>query len=199
MRGRAALALIGTVLLCAAADAGAASDKHARERCAMRGVTVAENARARIYRLSPPGETDSYGCLKKTGRATRLAFEGGGGAHYDGQSFRLRGTRAAAVEQFCLDTDCSYEAHSIELRTGRPIRKVKRFALSIDLELGAGGSFAVIEQPDVEKAEYVVIAVDSGGFRLLDHGAAVDPHSLAVAGSTVYWTASGQPHSATLR
>jgi hypothetical protein len=45
---------------------------------------------------------------------------------------------------------------------------------------------------------YEVHALDKSGTRLLAVGADIDPKSLALAGSTLYWTQSGKPMSATL-
>ena len=47
-------------------------------------------------------------------------------------------------------------------------------------------------------AEYEVHAVDKTGSRLLASGAEIDPHSLALAGSTLYWTQGGKPMSSKL-
>lgn len=192
--------MLGVVGLFAAVNASASPERHARERCATRGTTVAENARARIYRVT---HADSYwyGCITRTGRTTLLGDEGGGGSHDFAQFFRLRKTRAAFAQQHCLDTACFYDARSVELRTGRTIRRSKEpEGLALDLELGFGGSFALVTtQPASNVYTYSVIAVDSDGKRVLAEGEDIDPHSLAVAGRTVYWSAAGQPHSARLR
>ncbi len=45
---------------------------------------------------------------------------------------------------------------------------------------------------------FEIHAVDKTGSRLLASGGAIDPHSLALAGSTLYWTQEGKPMSATL-
>jgi hypothetical protein len=46
--------------------------------------------------------------------------------------------------------------------------------------------------------EYAVEAADSTGNRLLASGQGIDPASLALAGSTLYWTQGGKPASAAL-
>jgi hypothetical protein len=45
---------------------------------------------------------------------------------------------------------------------------------------------------------YQVHAVDKTGSRVLAAGTNIDPHSLALAGSTLYWTQGGKPESAVL-
>jgi len=47
-------------------------------------------------------------------------------------------------------------------------------------------------------AEYQVIKVDRYGERLLASGMDIDPHSLVLGGSMLYWTQGGKPSSATL-
>jgi hypothetical protein len=46
--------------------------------------------------------------------------------------------------------------------------------------------------------EYAVEAADEAGKRLLASGPGIDPTSLALAGSTLYWTQGGKPASAVL-
>jgi hypothetical protein len=50
----------------------------------------------------------------------------------------------------------------------------------------------------VGSSEYTVEAADSTGNRLLASGQGIDPSSLALAGSTLYWTQGGKPASAVL-
>jgi hypothetical protein len=52
--------------------------------------------------------------------------------------------------------------------------------------------------PSVRVSAYEVEAVDASGTRLLASGAEIDPHSLKLAGSVVYWTQGGKPFSAAL-
>jgi hypothetical protein len=58
-----------------------------------------------------------------------------------------------------------------------------------DLELSATGRVAWIADGFVWKA-------DASGLVRLDAGPGVDPTSLAVADSTVYWTRAGRSYSA---
>jgi hypothetical protein len=52
----------------------------------------------------------------------------------------------------------------------------------------------MVETPVV----YDVRAVDAAGDRLLADGNNIAPNSLALAGSTLYWTQGGAPQSASL-
>jgi hypothetical protein len=47
-------------------------------------------------------------------------------------------------------------------------------------------------------AEYEVHALDRTGSRVLAFGPGISPRSLALAGSTLYWTQGGNPMSAPL-
>jgi hypothetical protein len=60
------------------------------------------------------------------------------------------------------------------------------------------GAVAWIVETRQEEGTYEVHAVDKAGSRLLASGADIDPSSLALAGSTLYWTQGGKPMSASL-
>jgi hypothetical protein len=62
----------------------------------------------------------------------------------------------------------------------------------------SGGSVAWIVEPEVFPRHYEVRALDSSGERLLASAADIDPHSLALASGTLYWTQGGRPFSAQL-
>ncbi len=60
------------------------------------------------------------------------------------------------------------------------------------------GSVAWIVETGEEEGRYQVHAVDKSGSRVLASGPNIDPSSLALAGSTLYWTQGDQPFSASL-
>jgi hypothetical protein len=60
------------------------------------------------------------------------------------------------------------------------------------------GAAAWIVQSGKEEGGYQVHAVDKTGSRVLAESPEIDPHSLALAGSTLYWTQGGKPMSSTL-
>ena len=60
------------------------------------------------------------------------------------------------------------------------------------------GSVAWIVETGEEEGGYQVHAVDKSGSRVLASNPDIDPLSLALAGSTLYWTQGGQPFSASL-
>ncbi len=60
------------------------------------------------------------------------------------------------------------------------------------------GAVAWIVETDREEGSYQVHALDGSGSRLLAEGAEIEPSSLALAGSTLYWTQGGKAMSASL-
>jgi hypothetical protein len=60
------------------------------------------------------------------------------------------------------------------------------------------GSVAWIVETIQELGGYQVHAVDKSGSRVLASSPDIDRTSLALAGSTLYWTRSGEPFSSSL-
>jgi hypothetical protein len=67
-----------------------------------------------------------------------------------------------------------------------------------EIVLKRTGAVAWIVDTLQDENRYEVRAHDSRGSRLLAVGSDIDPRSLALAGSTVYWTQAGKPSSAKL-
>jgi hypothetical protein len=69
-----------------------------------------------------------------------------------------------------------------------------------DLALKANGSVAwIVAVRQDSGTVYRVVRHDLNGRAVLDSGSDIDPSSLALSSSTLYWTRAGQPHSAELR
>jgi hypothetical protein len=100
-----------------------------------------------------------------------------------------------------------------DLRTGATLRdeptgKAKIPGGEPELEFGIGhtativvkssGSVAWILETSAQEDRYQVHAADMTGSRLVASGPDIDPSSLALAGSTLYWTQGGKPFSAPL-
>ena len=116
-------ALIGIALVALLLPPGASAGARSRKRCATRGTTISANSVVRVYRTGTVDDRNYTGCVTRTGRSTYLAFEGGGGSHVYGRFFRLAGRRVAFVEQYCSGSDCFYDARTVDLRTGKSIRR----------------------------------------------------------------------------
>jgi hypothetical protein len=95
------------------------------------------------------------------------------------------------------------------LRTGQIIRRLPTGtpAMPRPSWVGIGPTTAIVIKSDGAVAwivetgyptEYQVHAVDKSGNRVLASGIDIDPSSLALAGSTLYWTQGDQPFSASL-
>lgn len=96
------------------------------------------------------------------------------------------------------------------LQTGRVLRKVPTGAKEKDHPkfVGDGQTTAIVVKADGAVAwitdtvqsenRYQVHALDETGERTLAVGSNIDPNSLALAGSTLYWTQGGKSFSTTL-
>jgi hypothetical protein len=103
-----------------------------------------------------------------------------------------------------------------DLRTGRTLRDEPTGTPvnpALQENFGVGPTTAIVIKADDSVAwiadaraaggrpsegGYQVHAADQTGSRLLASGEDIDPHSLALAGSTLYWTQGGKPFSAPL-
>jgi len=97
-----------------------------------------------------------------------------------------------------------------DLRNGRTLHSVPTGATSPPRAglVGNGETTALVVKPDgavawindtsQESARYEVHALDRNGSRVLAVSSGIDRSSLALAGSTLYWTANGMPLSAKL-
>jgi hypothetical protein len=96
-----------------------------------------------------------------------------------------------------------------DLRSGHVIRRLPTGILKTPGDVGGGRTTEIVVKSDgavawiveaeaAEPKEYEVRAVDKGGSRVLARGRDVGPGSLALGGSTLYWTQGGRPSSTTL-
>lgn len=97
-----------------------------------------------------------------------------------------------------------------DLRTGRVLHKVPTGmpdpahpklvgrGEAEGIVVKSDGAVAWINNRVNPESQYEVHALDKTGERVLAVGSDIDPHSLALAGGTLYWTQSGKPMSAPL-
>jgi hypothetical protein len=164
-----------------------------------------------------------YGCAYSRGRSyllgSKQGFSSSGGG---GISTETVGGVMAAYEYAVAGKEApTYWAVVVRnLQTGRVLRRIPT-GVSTHPEqgfIGVGPTQAIVVksdgtvawivetkyEPPTEKnhnmkgSEYAVEAVDMTGNRLLASGPGIDPSSLALAGSTLYWTQGGKPASAVL-
>ncbi len=216
---------VALLLVAIPAWAGAArSDHKTPPKCGhAKSRLLLADGQAEVYEapevLSEP-ELTVYGCAYKTGRPRALGGvssqqergEGGPG----GESGVLKATLAGPIVAYAKSD--SYETGGSrnlivvrDLRTGRVLHEVPNgtpvkpeppsegIGTVVALVVKADGSVAWIVGTDPEDGTYQVHALDKAGNRVLAEGADIAPGSLALAGSTLYWTQGGQPQSATLQ
>lgn len=173
--------------------------RSAADACTGSGTTVAANSRAEVVR-DGSGDYTAYGCYRRPRRLTRIGrfdvFDATGP-----RALRLSGRFVAWDYLRCSKTiDCEARVGVADLRTGKKrgtTLTAPGASGATDLEVTATGSAAWIRAVG-ESSTLEVRKFDSAGESLLDGGADIVPDSLAVSGSTVYWTRGDQPKSARL-
>ncbi len=83
-----------------------------------------------------------------------------------------------------------------DLHTGKVLHKARSSSRMIVVK--PNGSVAWLAQINFQSNEYKIEALDKSGSRVLASGTDIEPGSLALAGSTLYWTQESKPFSATL-
>jgi hypothetical protein len=95
-----------------------------------------------------------------------------------------------------------------DLRTGRVLERLPTGSSTSSEVLGGGPTAGIVVKADGSVAWIVdggeargglhVQVVDQAGSRTIASGTDIAPNSLALVGSTLYWTQGGRPLSATL-
>ncbi len=161
----------------------------------------------------------TYGCVYGHRRAYALGEDnegctGSAEATCGGVDlFTLRGTVVAYEESEPPSPQVieavRYHVVARDLRNGRILRKALTGARAgigpaTAIVTTSSGSLAWIVEVEEENentgapAVYEVRAADKSGVRVLASGSGIAPTSLALAGSTVYWTQGGKPASTIL-
>jgi hypothetical protein len=189
---------------------------------------IAANAHAQLYLAPEPHALPEYlgvyGCVY--GRHRPIFLGGLPDPSSQGDEGIQHATLAgsmAAYEEFFIGGYGSERAERRvvvrDLRSGRVLHRVPNgtpptpepggvgIGNVVSLVVKSDGAVAWIagdgevvspSNPSVKVSAYQVEAVDASGNRLLASGAEIDPHSLRLAGSTLYWTQEGKTMSATL-
>ncbi len=158
-------------------------------------------AHKRSYLLgSPPAYSSSGGSGIKleTLAGAMVAFEGGSASEHYGTSWLI----------VVRDLGDGKVVHSVP--TGTPAHpeppRLEDGIIKQNVGIGpakaivvkSDGAVAWVVETDREEGSYQVHALDGSGSRLLAEGPEIEPGSLALAGSTLYWSAGGKPFSAAL-
>ena len=209
--------MLATLVFLAAAPGGYAAGQHRRNTCAGgQSHVIAADAQAQVYEASKPSRI--LGCIYGSkdiywlgGPAVYDA--GGGGERAD---FTLGGTlvafEASNFRDFPGPNLPQSEQRVVveDLRTGRVLYRVPAGA-SGPTRVGFGSIKALLVKSDGSAAwivgnglgdtastAYEVGVVDASGSRVLAESSEIEPLSLALAGSTLYWTQGGKAMSAAL-
>ena len=171
-------------------------------------------------RISEFGEI--YGCIY----GHRGAYDLGALPHWELDKYSegpyfgdhyvvLAGTIVAyEYEMFPASGKPTWSVWVKDLRTGRTLRHEPTGTFATpssepEQDVGLGPTTAIVVKTDssvawivktfsASEGGYQVHAADIAGSRLLAKGSDIDPASLALAGSTLYWTQGGKPFSAPL-
>lgn len=223
----AATVLVLLLAVGSASAARARSRHEASAKCPpVHSNVITADTQAQVYLRpggsGPPGDyqpEEIFGCAYGGKRSYSLGGPPGFDAEGGGESthYTLAGVILAS-ENFELQDfpgpglpERERYVEVENLRSGRLLHKVPT-GTSGPTSIGVGpvvtlvvksdGSVAWIagntKEADEHATSYEVHAVDKTGNRLLASGAEIDPQSLALAGSTLYWTQGEKPMSATL-
>ena len=211
------------VLLLATASASAAAKHKVVPKCPPKHSRIrVADVQAVVYeRLDAQGNVDVFGCAGSHGKShllgetPRPSSLGGGGVELETLAGTMVAYEQSAEQESLLGEPGEHEWWVVvrDLRNGRLVRRVPTGATRKPQDVGIGPVVGMVVKSDGAVAwiariaealvrgkpwEYEVHAVDKTGSRLLESGADIDPSSLALAGSTLYWTQGGRPMSAVL-
>ena len=211
----AAIALV----VSGAPASSAASAHRASSRCpATHSRLIAADTQAEVYARTEGGEPEEfYACAFGAKHVYNLgsgppdlSAEGGS----EDSDFTLGGAMLA-FESYWFTSfpgpgaiECEQDVVVKNLRTGRVLHRVATgtssqpslcFGAVVSLLVNSEGSVAWIaggRQPETKMRLFEVHLVDKSGSHLLASSTEIEPLSLALGGSTLYWTQDGKPASA---
>lgn len=221
MRWLGVVAILILAGLLATVPVSAATDHQAPRRCpSPHGFVLAADGHAVVYDLR---DFQVFGCAFGTGRTYHLGETPECGqlihcfAGWQPELVPLAGTVVAYAEEFngsgLLGENYSWFVVVRGLRTGRVVHRLPTGARMQHIRgVGTGPATAIVvkgdgavawitdnwETPGKTQRDYEVHAADRKGSRLLATGNDIGADSLALAGSTLYWTQGGEPRSAPL-
>jgi hypothetical protein len=219
------LILTATVLLAATPTADAASRMHKKVlgcRLPAHAHILAANTQALLYETI---ETEAlaggaiYGCAyghKGIYLLGKPLPNVGTSEGIGGVKLEVLAGSIVSYKDVSAGPNYNYEAVVVsDLRSGHTLRIMRNservgagVGAVVEIVVKTDGAVAWIVEAHRELSspindfngavEYMVEAVDKTGKRLLASGPGINPSSLALAGSTLYWTQSGKPASAVL-
>jgi hypothetical protein len=177
-------------------------------------VVIAADARAVLYRLSiAAGMTPPYiyGCADGSRRSYTLGrvIEGSASGSVGTGPFALAGPVVAYGAEKSFTGGHSFsEVWVRDLATGKILHRFPDGSPAEPGDVGIGETTAIVVRRDGSVAWITrasrqlggiqVRSVDATGSHLLASSPEIEPKSLALAGSTLYWTQGGKPMLGTL-
>lgn len=189
------LTFTSTAVALVASLAGGPSPALAVPSCSS-GSTLAISKSARVFQVKLGSIRRVYGCSTSTQKRSYLGRAGS--VDLDTSALALSGPRIAYVRTFCNEAGCRKNVLVRDLKTRKRLLWVATASGDdqkvTDLVLSKSGTVAWIVElnPDAPTARYVSSA--SKGQPLgqpvlvLANGLDIIPGSLALAGTTLYWT-----------
>jgi hypothetical protein len=211
------------VFMTSAGSAGAArSRKRASVACSVgRSHVVVADAQAQVYEgpsvsegVLAPEAPVFYGCVYGHRKSYELGSppNGSPSVSFGTRLFTLAGPIVAYEKSFVHPPPgfSSWFVIVRDLRSGKILHELPTGTPShpIPNQVGDGsitaivvksdGSVAWILENNISPVEYEIHTFDKTGSHVLASGSDIEPHSLALAGSTLYWLQGGKPMSAVL-
>lgn len=114
---------------------------------------------------------------------------------YYAYAYRVDGDKSDANEHLSVHRVDLRSNAQVDLPAGGPLAPpVSSRVDVVALVLSSRGDFAwIVRDPTVTPTEYEVHKFGAGSATLVDRAPGIDPASLALAGSTVYWTRDAMP------
>jgi hypothetical protein len=203
MRRTAVSTLVLVTLLVVPSAEGARLRPAKHVGCPVLQHVVVADAQAEVYETEGRSENEMFACAYASGHAYPLGpkpeagtSSGGGGV----EKVTLSGS-VVGYQEFVVRTEASSRWTVVvrDLRTGRVLHRADSTGSFVqDIVLKPDGAVAWIVDTNFLPAEHSVVALDKSGIRTLASGPSVVPSSLALAGSTLYWTQAAKPFSAVL-
>jgi hypothetical protein len=180
---------------------------------------IVANAQAQVYEApeSPrlPEFPGIFGCAYGRQKSYLLGSPpvGGSPSGIGGVTNEALAGPIVAYEESLVQPSSGFSSWFVlvrDLRNGRVLHRVPTGTRSLPKPnlVGNGsttvivvkrdGAVAWIVESNISPVEYEVHALDKTGSRVLASGSGIEPRSLALAGSTLYWMQGGEPMSAVL-
>jgi hypothetical protein len=212
-------------LLVTASPTAASSRSQVPGRCPPgHSELIAADAQAQVYEAFDPAEEGfkvygcAYGHKRSYGLGLPFAASGTAGGGVDEETLAgpvVAYEESAGSETSAVEGGSGFAVVVVrDLRTARVLHRVPTGTPSVPdpSHVGVGAVVALVVKSNgavawivhnlkrsTEKSSYYEVhELDKAGGTVLASGMEIAPHSLALAGSTLYWTQGGKPASAPL-